>query len=244
MLEWQLLTAVVLQPDRCNDQDTRRSYRIGDTWTKKDSNGYILQCQCLGNARGEWKCERHNAARSETQNLNFSWNSILLQKQQKLYVDLLSIHSPDFHYSFILFGGLQPQVLSWWPPTVLGSSPSPLSRGRAAQTLEPPSTTDSAGSEARAASRWSVLVWATGSAVRSGVSRGAREEKQSQQSRDFVMFLSGFHWCKISLRAPDSYHNTEIFITTRYTLLCLCLNYMLFPLCLCRGQEPGVWWQL
>lgn len=56
----------VLQPDRCNDQDTRRSYRIGETWTKKDTSGQHLQCQCLGNGRGEWKCERHNAGRGET----------------------------------------------------------------------------------------------------------------------------------------------------------------------------------
>lgn len=128
MLEWQLLTAVVLQPDRCNDQDTRRSYRIGDTWTKKDSNGYILQCQCLGNARGEWKCERHNAARSETQNLNFPWNTILLQKQQKLYVDLLSIHSPDslFFHSVWWFTATGAVVVT---PDRSGQQPEPPIEG-------------------------------------------------------------------------------------------------------------------
>lgn len=35
------------------------SYRIGDTWTKTDAHGHILQCLCTGNGRGEWKCERH-----------------------------------------------------------------------------------------------------------------------------------------------------------------------------------------
>lgn len=45
--------------DRCNDQDVRMSYRIGDTWTKTDAQGHILQCLCTGNGRGEWKCERH-----------------------------------------------------------------------------------------------------------------------------------------------------------------------------------------
>lgn len=45
--------------DRCNDQDTLASYRIGDTWTKTDSQGHLLQCLCTGNGRGEWKCERH-----------------------------------------------------------------------------------------------------------------------------------------------------------------------------------------
>lgn len=45
--------------DRCNDQDTLSSYRIGDTWTKTDARGHLLQCLCTGNSRGEWKCERH-----------------------------------------------------------------------------------------------------------------------------------------------------------------------------------------
>lgn len=47
------------ETDRCNDQDTRTSYRIGDTWSKKDNRGNLLQCICTGNGRGEWKCERH-----------------------------------------------------------------------------------------------------------------------------------------------------------------------------------------
>lgn len=89
---WSLL--LCLQPDRCNDQDTRRSYRIGDSWKKKDSSGYTVQCQCLGNGRGEWKCERHNAGRSEAQNLEFFWNFtfVLLWSSRR--------HSPDCHYSF------------------------------------------------------------------------------------------------------------------------------------------------
>lgn len=45
--------------DRCNDQDIHMSYRIGDTWTKTDAHGHVLQCLCTGNGRGEWKCERH-----------------------------------------------------------------------------------------------------------------------------------------------------------------------------------------
>lgn len=49
----------LLSLDRCNDQDTLTSYRIGDTWTKTDARGHLLQCLCTGNGRGEWKCERH-----------------------------------------------------------------------------------------------------------------------------------------------------------------------------------------
>lgn len=47
--------------DRCNDHDTKTSYRIGDNWSKKDNRGNLLQCVCTGNGRGEWKCERHTA---------------------------------------------------------------------------------------------------------------------------------------------------------------------------------------
>lgn len=55
------------QIDRCNDQETRMAYRIGDTYTKVDSNGYTLHCRCLGNARGEARCVSQTAGRSETQ---------------------------------------------------------------------------------------------------------------------------------------------------------------------------------
>lgn len=161
---WSLL--LCFRPDRCNDQDTRRSYRIGETWTKKDTSGYTLQCQCLGNGRGEWKCDRHNAGRGEAPNLESSWNFKLM------HFDLLSSHSP-----VLLFCGLQTPVLSLWPLSALSFCLSSLSRGRVAQTLESPTVMDSAGSEARATSRWSVPVWAMELAVRSGVSRSGREEK-------------------------------------------------------------------
>lgn len=64
-LNTQLLTAYVVQSDRCNDMETRRSYRIGETWRKTDVNGYTLQCQCFGNGEGAWKCERHTTGRSK-----------------------------------------------------------------------------------------------------------------------------------------------------------------------------------
>lgn len=50
--------------DRCNDQDMRKSYRIGETWTKVDSQGRKQQCLCTGNGRGEWKCESHSSAQT------------------------------------------------------------------------------------------------------------------------------------------------------------------------------------
>lgn len=50
--------------DRCNDQDIRTSYRIGETWNKQDSSGNNLHCLCTGNGRGEHKCERHSPSHS------------------------------------------------------------------------------------------------------------------------------------------------------------------------------------
>lgn len=61
---WLLLSHNASFSDRCNDQDTRTSYRIGETWTKKDPTGNTLHCLCTGNGRGEWKCERHAASHS------------------------------------------------------------------------------------------------------------------------------------------------------------------------------------
>lgn len=55
---------IVAVSDRCNDQDMRKSYRIGETWTKVDSQGRAQQCVCTGNGRGEWKCESHTSAQT------------------------------------------------------------------------------------------------------------------------------------------------------------------------------------
>lgn len=160
---WLLFFA---QSDRCNDKETRRSYRIGETWRMTDASGYTLQCQCYGNGRGEWKCERHNAGRSKSKSQPEI--EIMLQKRKSL-ISIL-IHS---------FGGSQPQAVLSWHPSVLGNNLRPQRREHAAQTLEPPTTTDNAGSEVRAVSRWSAPAWATESAVRSGVSKG-RECRSSR----------------------------------------------------------------
>ncbi|KAM9765989.1 fibronectin 1b isoform 1-T1 [Menidia menidia] len=50
--------------NRCNDQEMKKSYRIGDSWKKTDKNGQPVQCLCLGNGRGEWRCERHVTGRT------------------------------------------------------------------------------------------------------------------------------------------------------------------------------------
>lgn len=110
-----------------------------------------------------------------------------------------SVIFSDIHPSFILFVGIQPQVLSCWPPTIrwLCSSLSPPLRGRAAPTLEPPTSMDSAGSEARAARRCSAPVWATEWAARSGVSesRGLCEERRIMITNCGILYVS----CWVSL---------------------------------------------
>lgn len=77
--------------DRCNDQDTRMSYRIGDTWTKTDAQGHILQCLCTGNGRGEWKCERH--ASLHTTGLGRIWTITLAAKNELMISCAIVIYS-------------------------------------------------------------------------------------------------------------------------------------------------------
>lgn len=194
---WSLL--LCLQPDRCNDQDTSRSYRIGDTWTKKDSSGYTVQCQCLGNGRGEWKCERHNTGRSEAQNPEFSWNFTLN------YVDLLSSLGADCHYSlcFVCFVVYRHRCCRC-DPRPFWAADRAHSRGDVSHRL------------------WNHLQWWTAlvqkpgqqaddlhlSGQRSQLSRvgwaevGGRKSRLCLVSCDFEM----------NLRTSDLCHNTEIHI--------------------------------
>lgn len=71
---WRLIS-LISQLDRCNDPKTKRSYRIGDTWTKTDSRGNPMQCVCLGNGRGESSCQAQSVGRGE-----FCLNSLLNTK--------------------------------------------------------------------------------------------------------------------------------------------------------------------
>lgn len=94
---------------------------------------------------------------------------------------------------------MQPPVRSCWAPPIprWSSCRSPSSRGRAVQTLDPPTTMDSAGSEARAARRCSAPASATESAARSGVS----ESEEEEDDRLCWVFLIGLHRHQIPSRA-------------------------------------------
>lgn len=126
------------------------------------------------------------------------------------------------------FGGLQPQAMLSWHPSVLSNTLRTQLREHAAQTLEPPTTTDNAGSEVRAVSRWSAPAWATESAVRSGVSKG--RECRSSRARDTVVkpMVAGLG---LSYR----------FIPRPLNIL---HYYILFVLYRYRGPEPSIWRQL
>lgn len=57
--------ALFLNTDRCNDNTVKKSFRIGETWMKTDLSGHRVECLCLGNGRGEWKCDRESGAHSK-----------------------------------------------------------------------------------------------------------------------------------------------------------------------------------
>lgn len=41
--------------------DNGFNYRIGEKWDRKAENGHMMSCTCLGNGKGEFKCEPRKA---------------------------------------------------------------------------------------------------------------------------------------------------------------------------------------
>lgn len=37
--------------------DNGHNYRIGEKWDRRAENGNMMSCTCLGNGKGEFKCE-------------------------------------------------------------------------------------------------------------------------------------------------------------------------------------------
>lgn len=37
--------------------DNGNNYRIGEKWDRQAENGHMMSCTCLGNGKGEFKCE-------------------------------------------------------------------------------------------------------------------------------------------------------------------------------------------
>lgn len=48
MLEW------------CHDGGI--NYRIGEKWDRQGESGHLMSCTCLGNGKGEFKCEPRKAS--------------------------------------------------------------------------------------------------------------------------------------------------------------------------------------
>lgn len=95
--------------DRCNDHDTKTSYRIGDTWSKKDNRGNLLQCVCTGNGRGEWKCERHTALHTTSTG---KWHIMAWNKRNDIFWQVRTwswVVPSHFKYFGVLAGKDQQQ---------------------------------------------------------------------------------------------------------------------------------------
>lgn len=49
------LTSTPTQSEWCHDNGN--NYRIGERWDRRGENGHMMSCTCLGNGKGEFKCE-------------------------------------------------------------------------------------------------------------------------------------------------------------------------------------------
>lgn len=42
--------------------DNGKNYRVGEKWDRSAENGHLMSCTCLGNGKGEFKCEPRKAS--------------------------------------------------------------------------------------------------------------------------------------------------------------------------------------
>lgn len=50
----------ILSSEWCHDNGN--NYRIGEKWDRRAENGHLMSCTCLGNGKGEFKCEPRKAS--------------------------------------------------------------------------------------------------------------------------------------------------------------------------------------
>lgn len=56
------LTSLTFSPLRASPllewcHDNGYNYRVGEKWDRQGENGHMMSCTCLGNGKGEFKCE-------------------------------------------------------------------------------------------------------------------------------------------------------------------------------------------
>uniref|UniRef100_A0A8C4NB89 Fibronectin n=1 Tax=Eptatretus burgeri TaxID=7764 RepID=A0A8C4NB89_EPTBU len=125
--------ASYLSTDRC--QVRGHSYKIGQRWQQQDSSGqHMLDCVCLGNGKGEWKCSGKgvpfengraaifNVASMKCKGVKYMVGQSWLKKQgmKRLlctcHKDGISCHSSDV----LTFGGNAPGQSCTFPFTYMG----------------------------------------------------------------------------------------------------------------------------
>lgn len=62
-----LFISNVPQTEWCHDNGV--NYRIGEQWDRQAENGHLMSCTCLGNGKGEFKCEPRKASFNNWRNV-------------------------------------------------------------------------------------------------------------------------------------------------------------------------------